>query len=60
MVGHQHVGMDGTVTGIRNPFQDLQILKIILRLEKHQFPVMTWLSAIPCAIPPSHTWYRPG
>ena len=43
MVGHQHVGMDGTVTGIRNPVQDLQVLEIILRLEKHRLPVMASL-----------------
>jgi hypothetical protein len=40
MGGHQPVGMDGTVTGIHNPFHDLQVLVIILRLETHRFPVM--------------------
>jgi hypothetical protein len=46
MVGHQHVGMDGTVTGIRNAFQDLQVLEIILHLEKHRFPVMASLHEV--------------
>ena len=46
MVGHQHLGMDGTVTGIRHAFQDLEVLEIILRLEKHRFPVMATLHEV--------------
>jgi len=43
MVGHQHIGMDSTATDLRNAFQNLQILEIILHLEKHRVPVMASL-----------------